>query len=55
MYKLDPTGFEGRISLTPELLELGCLNPEKFVRLRLRQIQGEQQPSLFSLIEEEPK
>ncbi|MCO8242961.1 hypothetical protein [Haladaptatus sp. AB643] len=35
MFKLDPTGFEGRMSLTPELLEIGCEDPAEFVRLRL--------------------
>jgi len=49
VFKLDPTGFEGRISLTPELLRLACENPEKFVRLRLRQTSISEQASLFSL------
>lgn len=35
MFKLDPTGFEGRMTLTPELLEVGCKDPDEFVRLRL--------------------
>lgn len=53
-YKLDPTGFEGRISLTPEFLKLACENLEKFVRLRLKQDSDEQQQlelPLFSLEE----
>ena len=53
VFKLDPTGFEGRISLTPEFLRLACENPEKFVRMRLkRESQDEQQLTLFSLEEE---
>ena len=36
MYKLDPSGFEGRISLTNEMLELACKKPDEFVRRRLR-------------------
>ena len=53
LFKLDPTGFEGRISLTPEFLRLACENPEKFVRLRLkRKSQDERQLALFSLEEE---
>ena len=52
VFKLDPTGFEGRISLTPEFLRLACENPEKFVRLRLRRSEDELQLNLFSLEEE---
>jgi len=37
VFKLDPTGFEGRISLTPNLLKVACENPTQFVRLRLKQ------------------
>ena len=55
VFKLDPTGFEGRISLTPDLLRLACQNPEKFVRLRLRQAPVSEQVSLFSLEEGEMK
>lgn len=36
VYKLDPTGFEGRISLTPEFLKIACENPGRFVQLRLK-------------------
>lgn len=50
--KLDPTGFEGRISVTPEHLQLACENPDKFVRLRLKQGSNDEAP-LFSLEEEE--
>lgn len=52
VFKLDPTGFEGRISLTPEFLKLACEDPDKFVRLRLKVSDDEQQPFLFSLAEE---
>jgi hypothetical protein len=37
VFKLDPTGFEGRISLTPDLLKIACENPARFVRVRLKQ------------------
>jgi hypothetical protein len=53
IFKLDPTGFEGRISLTADLLQLACSDSGKFVRLRLRQSIGLDQPDLFSLVEEE--
>lgn len=36
VYKLDPTGFEGRISLTIGLLRLAFNDPTKFVALRLK-------------------
>ncbi len=49
VFKLDPTGFEGRISLTAEHLRLACEDQEKFVRLRLRQAEPETQLRLFSL------
>lgn len=52
VYKLDPTGFEGRISLTPDFLKLALENPAKFVRLRLKQSKDIEQSSLFSLEEE---
>ncbi|WP_323170912.1 hypothetical protein [Natrialba sp. PRR66] len=51
MFKLDPTGFEGRITLTPELLELGCQDPREFVRRRL-DIDQEQE-SLRTFMEEQ--
>ena len=35
MFKLDPTGFQGRMSLTPELLKIGCEDTDEFVRRRL--------------------
>ena len=36
VFKLDPTGFEGRISLTLPFLQLACKYPDRFVKLRLR-------------------
>ena len=50
MFKLDPTGFEGRITLTPELLEIGCKDTREFVRQRLDI--DEDQESLRSFMEE---
>lgn len=35
-FKLDPTGFEGRISITSKLLELATQNTSEFIRLRLK-------------------
>lgn len=56
-YKLDPSGFEGRISLTPELLELAAKDSTKFVRLRLKLMQGQDdgQQALFALEAGEPE
>jgi len=34
-FKLDPTGFEGRMTLTPQLLEIGCQDTREFIRRRL--------------------
>jgi hypothetical protein len=56
-YKLDPTGFEGRISLTPRFIQLATEDPDRFVRLRLKQMDDDspdkdRQPTLFSLEEE---
>jgi hypothetical protein len=46
VFKLDPTGFEGRISLTSDHLRLACQDTAKFVRLRLRQqATSEDQPA----------
>ena len=46
VFKLDPTGFEGRISLTLPLLQLACKDPDRFVKLRLRQkASDDEQPS----------
>lgn len=57
-YKLDPTGFEGRISLTPRFIQLATEDPDRFVRLRLKQMDDDspvkdKQATLFSLEEEE--
>ncbi|MEN6520069.1 MAG: hypothetical protein ABFD46_02825 [Armatimonadota bacterium] len=56
VYKLDPSGFEGRISLTAEALRLACENPQKFVRMRLKQninqSSDHEHPTLFVLEEE---
>ena len=54
VYKLDPTGFEGRLSLTPEMLSLACHNTARFVRLRLRRESDAEdlQLQLFSLEED---
>ena len=53
MFKLDPTGFEGRISLTPDLLRLACEDSEKFVRMRLKQSDDDPQRALFTLQNED--
>ncbi|MFW5895300.1 MAG: hypothetical protein ACOCT9_01020 [archaeon] len=42
IYKLDPTGFEGRLTLTPELLNVACKDPDRFVKLRLKKISDKQ-------------
>jgi len=63
IFKLDPTGFEGRISITPKYLQMACETPDKFVKLRLKQKDEEElsaeekstrgtQGILFSLVEE---
>lgn len=46
--KLDPTGFEGRISIVPDHLALALKDPAKFVNLRLRR-PDQGQPTLFEL------
>lgn len=43
IFKLDPSGFQGRITLSPELLEIGCEDPKEFVRQRLG-IDEDQEP-----------
>ncbi|WP_165233529.1 ORC-CDC6 family AAA ATPase [Aquisphaera insulae] len=35
-YKLDPSGFEGRLTISPDLLRIACEDPRRFVRLRLK-------------------
>jgi len=51
VFKLDPTGFGGRISITAELIRMACKDTEKFVRLRLRRTKAKAagQPPLFNL------
>lgn len=51
IFKLDPTGFEGRISINSDLVRLACEDPDKFVRLRLKHSPPEPsiQESLFTL------
>jgi len=51
-FKLDPTGFKGRISISPGLLQVACSDPERFTRLRLRTPDPEV-PDLFALGEGE--
>ncbi len=46
--KLDPTGFEGRISIVPAHLSLALKDPAKFVNLRLK-LPDQGQPMLFEL------
>ena len=48
MFKLDPSGFEGRISLTADMVELACEDSDKFVRLRLRQDRSNVDEPLFA-------
>lgn len=52
VFKLDPTGFEGRISLRPEHLRIAFEDPARFVRIRLRAV-PEGQGDLFMPIEED--
>ncbi len=47
VYKLDPSGFEGRISLTPEMLDLACTDSDSFVRERLRRQPANKTLTLF--------
>ncbi|MGN6553267.1 MAG: ORC-CDC6 family AAA ATPase [Verrucomicrobiota bacterium] len=47
IFKLDPTGFEGRISILPQHLDLALSSSDQFVKLRLKQELVE--PDLFSL------
>lgn len=51
VFKLDPTGFEGRISLTPEHLRLACQNSSRFLQLRLRQPQDADETPELRLFE----
>lgn len=47
-YKLDPSAFTGRLSISPELLKLACEDPKRFVRARLKQA-TDASPTLFDL------
>jgi hypothetical protein len=51
VFKLDPTGFEGRISLTPDLLKIACENPTQFVRLRLKHAEDTEEKGLDFYLE----
>jgi len=53
MFKLDPTGFEGRISLTPKLLAVALKNPDEFVKMRLKQPEELPQTEELPLFEKE--
>ncbi len=35
-FKLDPSGFEGRLTISPEQLRIACEDPNRFVRQRLK-------------------
>ncbi len=48
VYKLDPSGFEGRIQLSAEMIDIACEDPDRFVRLRLKQETKPSGPDLFS-------
>lgn len=37
VFKLDPTGFEGRISLTPQFVQIACRDTAEFLRLRRKE------------------
>lgn len=52
VFKLDPTGFEGRISITSDLLRLACQDPAKFVKLRLRQQDTNDEQAAFEFEEQ---
>lgn len=42
MFKIDPTGFQGRIQLTSDLLKIGCEDSDEFVR-RVLEIDRDQE------------
>lgn len=52
IFKLDPTGFEGRISLTPDHLRLACQDPDRFVKLRFRHRESNGKQPSFEFEEE---
>lgn len=47
-FKLDPTGFQGRMRLTPSLLRIGCQNPKEFVRKTLGHDEDQESLTRFS-------
>jgi hypothetical protein len=47
VFKLDPTGFQGRISLTSELLNIACCNSEVFIKRRIGVEEVDPQISFF--------
>jgi len=49
VFNLDPTGFEGRISISPSLLMLALSDSDRFVRLRLIKSSDSKQLDLFDL------
>lgn len=54
-FKLDPTGFEGRISLMPDALRVACQDTDRFVRHRLRLHDAQEgAQTLFDFELEEP-
>lgn len=53
VFKLDPTGFEGRVTLKPDDLGLACQDPLKFLRRRLKAAEESEHPTLFSRDEDE--
>jgi hypothetical protein len=48
VFKLDPTGFEGRMSIQTEHLDLAMRDPDAFIKLRLRRTETERQ-EVFNL------
>ena len=46
VFKLDPSGFEGRTTITPELLRIACEDPVLFVRTRLGEPEDNRQRKL---------
>ncbi|MGA7497926.1 MAG: hypothetical protein WBX00_14470 [Isosphaeraceae bacterium] len=52
-FKLDPSGFEGRLTISPELLRIACEDPNRFVRQRLKEQDHSGQMQLFGGGEEQ--
>jgi hypothetical protein len=55
VFKLDPTGFEGRIQLSAEHLQLACQDAGRFVRTRLGAGDDSGQKRLFEVEDVEAK